>query len=370
VATFRIIEGEAVETMRCMADSSVDAVVTDSPYELAFMGKSWDSSGVTFRPETWAEVFRVLKDGGRLLAFGGTRTYHRMTCAIEDGGFLIEDCIMWVYGSGFPKHKSKLKPAYEPIVVARKGRASHLNIDECRIAVDPEADAAQLRTMNRSRREDSARGQTWGLSKSDGDTPQVVRPEGRWPANVILDEEAGAALDEQSGTLKSGVLSAHHKCAEWGYSGGERKQPTLQDTYGDSGGASRFYYCAKADTSERNAGLEGMPLRPKNNVLGDGLNSASKVRTAEQAENGVNRAHAANHHPTVKPVALMQWLCRLVTPEGGIVLDPFCGSGSTGIAAMREGFNFIGIEREVEYVEIARRRIVGDAPMFNREDAA
>jgi site-specific DNA-methyltransferase (adenine-specific) len=346
MATFRIFEGDALETLRAMPDGSFDSCVTDPPYELAFMGKSWDASGVTFKPETWAEVFRVLKDGSRLLAFGGTRTYHRMAVAIEDAGFTIEDCIMWVYGSGFPKHKSKLKPAYEPIVVARKGRASHLNIDECRI------------DLNGSHK---ASGGCAGTTPLHGGGIKERAPEdnsvGRWPANIVFDEEAARALDGQSGERKAGgsiSSGSHYARMGYGFASGDSTERE-HASYGDSGGASRFFYCAKVGREERHTGLENP---------GPQLQYGTTLRKVENAD------LKGNTHPTVKPVSLMCWLIKLVTPEGGKVLDPFAGSGSTGIAALREGRNFVGVEREHEYVEIARRRILNDAPMFNQEESA
>ena len=343
--TARLLTGDCRELMAAMPAASVDAIVTDPPYGLAFMGKGWDHAvpGVEF----WTEALRVAKPGTHLLAFGGTRTYHRLACAIEDAGWEIRDCLSWLYGSGFPKSHNgpwggtALKPAWEPIIMARAplagtvaaNVAAHgtggLNIDGCRIAVNPVVDASQLRTMTRSRRE-TADG--WGLSTVQGDTPQVVRADGRWPANVALDEDAAAMLDAQTGTVGGGFgVRGGGASGEW--------NPTDRATargqtirgggevvgYGDTGGASRFFYCAKASRSEREAGTDG------------------------------------NGHPTVKPVALMRWLVRLVTPAGGVVLDPFTGSGTTGVAAVQEGRRFIGCEREAEYVEIARRRIAHHA---------
>jgi len=405
-----LICADVTDGLRCLPDVSVDAIVTDPPYELGFMGKKWDASGIAASVELWREALRVLKPGAHLLAFGGTRTYHRMTCAIEDAGFEIRDCIQWIYGSGFPKSLdvskaidkaagatrtevvgtklgrpgmakdganqsfdssvntygrggvlssditapatdearqwngwgTALKPACEPIVVARKpliGTVAEnvlehgtgaLNIDACRI---------------------------------EGTKP-IVRPidsDSRWPANVALDEEAAAMLDEQSGELTSGNNPA------------VRHTPKTGDIYGlgfgdqcgvrratDSGGASRFFYTAKADRTERNDGLEEFDAR----TTDDGRETS--------IDNPFLRGETKrrNHHPTVKPIALMRWLVRLITPPNGVVLDPFVGSGSTGCAAIGEGFNFIGIDREVEYIEIARARIRNIAPLFAREEAS
>jgi len=287
----------------------VDAVVTDPPYELGFMGKRWDRAGVAYDPATWAEAYRVLKRGGRLLAFGGNRTHHRIWCAIEDAGFVIEDTIMWLYGSGFPKHRSKLKPAYEPIVVARKGPVTALNIDACRIGAGDGGDRTGEASAHRRY---SERGAT-SFAALPG--PRGGDAAGRWPANVVLDEEAAEALDARAGTS----------------------------------GASRFFYVAKASRAERNAGLEGMPRRPGG--------SNAKGLTADVAR-GIDRNRPVeNHHPTVKPVALMRWLVRLVTQSGDLVLDPFGGSGTTGVACTLEGRRCILVDNEPEYCEIAKYRI-------------
>ncbi len=310
----RIIHGDCLAVMATMDAASVDAIVTDPPYELGFMGKSWDRSGVAFSPETWAACLRVLKPGGHLLAFGGTRTFHRIAVAIEDAGFEIKDTLSWLHGQGFPKHKSLLKPGWEPIIMARKPGASVLNIDDCRISGD------------------MASAHYGGIQSSGSDTfGQIVgkgyatKPHaaGRWPANVILDEVAAALLDEQSGERGSTLKKRYGGQTRFGKHGIYSDGPNGEVFgYGDTGGASRFYYCAKASTSERNAGLD--------------------TRCS---------------HPTVKPLSLMRWLVKLVTPPGGLVLDPFTGSGSTGCAAALEGRGFIGIEQDAEYVAIAEWRI-------------
>lgn len=322
-----------------LADASVDAVVTDPPYELGFMGREWDRAGVAYDPATWAEALRVLRPGGRLLAFGANRTHHRIWCAIEDAGFVIEDTIMWIYGSGFPKHRSKLKPAFEPIIVARKGPVTHLNIDACRIGTGTGEPRPEYKPNRRN--------SVYGAGMGGG---AWVNTAGRWPANVVLDEEAAVVLDAQSGVSisRAGSPRASRSPGEgWGltHTGAE---------YDDFGGASRFFYCAKASRAERNAGLEGLPRRPGG--------STAKGFT-EDRERGQDRNRPVrNHHPTVKPVDLMRWLVRLVTQPGELVLDPFTGSGTTGVACTMEGRRFIGTEREAEYVEIALRRIAATQP--------
>jgi site-specific DNA-methyltransferase (adenine-specific) len=295
------------------------------------MGMKWDGSVPDV--EVFAEMHRVLKDGGRLLCFAGSRTFHRMWCNIEDGGFTIEDTIAWMYGSGFPKHKSKLKPAFEPICVARKGGVSELNIDNCRI---PTADAITPRIGIKS---------SGGLLNGTGELrpPFEQNALGRWPANVVLDEEAAAMLDEQSGERQLGARPAFRSGR--GFSGGSGTHDGERLEMG-GGGASRFFYCAKADRTEREHGLEG----------------ATCYDTEYHEGGGKAKRSALNHHPTVKPVDLMRWLVRLVTVEGQTVLDPFTGSGTTGVACILEGRQFIGCELQPEYADIARQRIGNTQP--------
>lgn len=531
-----VVVGDCREVMRGMAAESVDAIVTDPPYDLTarkkggsgaasvnldspygrarigtgngggFMGKAWDSTGIAFDPATWIEALRVLKPGGHLLAFGGTRTYHRLTCAIEDAGFEIRDCVAWMYGSGFPKsldvskaidkrrvddvrpvcrflraamdragldsralaerfgfHSrmvdhwaardtdsqpsvptweqwlalkellgfgddvdaevwrlnerkgtpgeawferpevdlarpgmaqswtdgkgwngnaarggdavtalasrwqgfgTALKPAFEPIVVARKPLVGTvaanverygcgaLNIDGCRIGTTKDVPASPSRTNGNALSgsvDGSLRRET---GNEDGHNPNV----GRWPANVVLDESAAEMLDAQTGERKSGKMkptridgdaerNVYGKHAAAGF--------TTMETYGDSGGASRFFYVAKASRAERNAGLDGMPERTTDDGRSTPIDNPFLRGETERR----------NHHPTVKPIALMRWLVRLVAPPGGLVFDPFLGSGSTGCAAALEGCDFLGCDLDPEYVEIARRRIAHHAAL-------
>ncbi len=483
-ADVRVIFADCLEAMRALPEASVDAIVTDPPYGLAFMGKGWDHGvpGV----EYWREALRVAKPGAHLVAFGGTRTFHRLTCAIEDAGWEVRDCLSWLYGSGFPKsldvskaidrrrydladvyrvtawvraardaagvtnaqidaalgfagmsshwtsaksqpsvppldqvptlldvlrvapddvpqdirrllwdlnglagqpgkswtrrevigsktgldgsgfgnvgHGLKsteiditapatdaarqwsgwgtaLKPAWEPIILARKPLVSTvasnvlahgtgaINVDGCRI-------------------EGKLGGNPDRFARTDGGSfnqfsthPPVVRDSGRWPANVVLgcacdgdahdDDCAAAMLDAQTGTLTSGSLMPHHKRGEQVNAYGKSNGASPSRNFGgDSGGASRFFYTAKASRSERGEG---------------------------------------NTHPTVKPIALMRWLVKLVCPPGGTILDPFAGSGTTLIAARSEGFDAVGVEREAEYVEIIRRRLEEATPEWLRE---
>ena len=292
--------GDCRDVMATMDAHSVDAIVTDPPYGLSFLGKGWDHGvpGVEF----WTEALRVLKPGGHLLAFGSTRTYHRLAVAIEDAGFEIKDTLAWLHGQGFPKHKSLLKPAFEPIIMARKKGKGVLNIDACRIGVGD--------VIRGGGNGQASHGGRFGSGETHGTRPIVQsHDKGRWPANVVLDE----AIAEQH---------------DW----------------------SRYFYCAKASRAERNAGLEGMPEQASRRY-GDQAQGPLPQQTPQST------VSMQNIHPTVKPVALCRWLVRMVTPPGGIVLDPFTGSGTTGVAAVAEGFQFIGIEQDAEYVEIAQRRI-------------
>jgi site-specific DNA-methyltransferase (adenine-specific) len=367
--------GDCLDHMEFMADNSVDSIVTDPPYGLGFMGKEWDHGvpGTQF----WSEMLRVLKPGGHLLSFGGARTYHWLAANIETAGFEIRDQIMWMYGSGFPKSHNlegdwqgwgtALKPAHEPICVARKpligtvaaNVLAHgtgaLNIDGCRVAVSLDADKSQLRTMNRSVRED---GDGWGMSTISSDTPTVVRADGRWPANIIHDgsEEVVASFPDAKG--QQGDLKGHAATRESPNGIFGAMAPAKDHAKrGDGGSAARFFYCAKTSKKDRDEGLENAPDK----VLAMSNQAKAELKRGNSKEGsqlGVNDIKLRkNNHPTVKPTELMAYLCRLVTPPGGVVLDPFMGSGSTGKAAMQEGFKFVGIEREPDYMEIARARI-------------
>jgi DNA modification methylase len=457
--------GNSLDILPTLADNSVDSIVTDPPYELGFMGKKWDSSGIAYSVELWRECLRVLKPGGHLLSFGGTRTYHRVAVAIEDAGFEIRDSIAWIYGSGFPKSldvskaidkrggsgalltkeigealrvaresrgmsKSKadeifcdgttnwtwfegrpagqrpptpetfarivaewpelselsekvaeaerevigkteatygyqrdgerwdkehfvtasatdeakrwegwgtaLKPAHEPVVVGRKpfGKGvtvaenvllwgvGGLNIDGSRIAMDSKDAKASKNNWNSQGYE--SKENIYDIGTKIIATEQ--NPQGRWPANVILDEYSAELLDEQSGERK-GMATQRNSQGTKIYGGNSLNESKtefseIRQGYNDTGGASRFFYVAKASKRDRNEGLEN-----------------------------------SNSHPTVKPTQLMRYLVKLVTPPNGTVLDPFTGSGSTGKAAILEGFRFIGIELTEDYIPIIKGRL-------------
>jgi len=491
--TFTILHGKNLDILPTLADNSVDSIVTDPPYELGFMGKKWDSCGIAYSVELWTECLRVLKPGGHLLSFGGTRTFHRVAVAIEDAGFEIRDNMAWLYGSGFPKsldvskaidkgsgenerrrlefvtwmrvtgmkaaqankilqesgaishngtmaghffetvqpaiatadifdalrphlpevpeaierlvaertgiewkaYKNRavlgtkysgiankeeknrhtigaskavevditapstpeaqqwngwgtaLKPAHEPIIVARKpliGTVAHnvlthgtgaLNIDGSRIGTDDKWEPITPKASD-----------SIGTFKT-GDRVIKQHPQGRWPANIILDEHTAGLLDEQSGLSKSTNTERNNSARSNQSFGLEDKNVT--GGHSDSGGASRFFYVAKASKRDRNEGLEGLDSKASGSL---------NMRTdSHSVANGMETQPAKNFHPTVKPTALMEYLVKLVTPPNGTVLDPFTGSGSTGKAAILNGFDFIGIEMTEDYLPIIKGRL-------------
>lgn len=369
--TWQVVHGDSALVVPTLG--LFHSCVTDPPYGYFFMNRSWDHpDNVAFRPEFWRVIFDGLLPGAYLAAFGGTRTFHRMACAIEDAGFVLRDTLCWLYGQGMPKshdvskaidkaagaerkvvgpttrgaqsestgrygawgegitptapateaakrwdgYGTALSPSWEPIVLAQKPvqgtiagnvlehGVGGLNIDGCRLPAEKMTGWGGGSKLHGG-----------GLSREGGEARPVA---GRWPPNVACDETAAGMVDEQSGERPVGAFGPRGGVT---FSGGERASHS--GGYGDTGGASRFFYCPKASTAERNAGL------------GD-----------EQ-----------NTHPTVKPIALMRWLTRLVTPAGGRVLDPFAGSGSGGVAAVLEGFEWVGVEREAEAVRIAKLRL-------------
>jgi DNA modification methylase len=494
--TYQILHGNNLDILPTLADNSIDSIVTDPPYELGFMGKKWDSSGIAYSVELWQQCLRVLKPGGHLLSFGGTRTYHRVAVAIEDAGFELRDSIAWLYGSGFPKsldvskaidkldavnvrlqrnfeftawvkstgitarqideitntkmgshytthptqptiataelfdklrpylpevpenieklvaertvesenYKKRdvvgkgagatnpgfagdrfgesiattwdltqahtdeakqwqgwgtaLKPAFEPVIVARKpieGTVANnvlkwgtggLNIDGSRIGrQDGDNSSAGNRTATFGTQDTNSGG--------DGSGGWTQNDSGRWPANIILDPYTAELLDEQSGIQKDGVAvrrntdpNSFMPMSVYG----NYKNATTDSGYGGEGGASRFFYVAKASKRDRNEGLEELDAqRHSDRELADGVGGDNPRNRTNQAKQ--------NFHPTVKPTSLMEYLIKLITPPNGTVLDPFTGSGSTGKAAILQGFDFIGIEMTEEYLPIIEGRL-------------
>lgn len=347
--TVRILHGDMREKLAELQDASIDAIVTDPPYGMSFMGKGWDR-GVP-GTEFWKPLLRVAKPGAHLVAFSSSRTFHRMWCAVEDAGWEIRDTLLWLHGEGFPKSSNQhgewegwgtaLKPAFEPIVLARRPligtvaanlaahRVGALNIDACRVLGDKGSG-------NWSGSNETVSDERMFMASPDRAKHVGKRHvAGRWPANVMHDgsEEVVKTFPSEAGT----AAPVHRR-------------------NGDKGSVARFFWCPKASRSDRNAGLEGMPRKAVNWSSGEqSPGTFQSPNTDRQNE---------NHHPTVKPTALMQWLCRLVVPRGGVVLDPFMGSGSTGKAALREGMSFVGIELDEQYIEIAKRRIHSDAPLL------
>ena len=428
-----LMTGDCLHIMPTLAAESFDSLVTDPPYGLGFMGKDWDHGvpGVAF----WQAALRVAKPGAHLLAFGGTRTNHRLACAIEDAGWEIRDTIMWVYGSGFPKsldvskaidkaagaerevvgmkpnvhsmgsmqmhegyHRpwmdepgaaerqmqltapatpdaarwqgwgTALKPAWEPIIVARKPLDGTVAENVLRWGTGAiNVDASRIPTNGDQKGQFGPhKPESLGVENTHGIYGRKFRQEadqssGRWPANVIHDGSdevlAGFPMTTSGGGQKT-VNGPYTSDRTWNVSTTPGNDKHFEI---DTGSAARFFYCAKASKSDRDEGLDELPLRGRNEVAG--LNTATKCDPTLHTPEGVAaRPQRHNHHPTVKPTALMRYLVRLVTPPGGVVLDPFMGSGSTGKAAVAEGFGFTGIDNEAEYAEIARRRIAAVQP--------
>jgi site-specific DNA-methyltransferase (adenine-specific) len=447
----KLMLGDNMKSLKELPDNSVDSIVTDPPYALTsikkrfgkegsapaqfgsdgafqraskgFMGKEWDAEVPTV--EFWSEVYRVLKPGGHVLSFGGTRTYHRMAVNIEDAGFEIRDQIMWIYGSGFPKSHNigkaidkiqgnerevvgieksgktskafndyeyrvndeiystsgeyditkgngdwegwgtALKPANEPICLARKPLSEKtiaenvlkwgtggLNIDASRISFVDESDKSY---GIENKKQQNIYGGGNGLMRGEYNPNQ----EGRFPANVILDEEAGKILDEQSGIKQSQKRKPEYNKPTEHTNTYTPKASDYRDdnTYSDKGGASRFFYVPKVSKKERDRGLTGEGK--KETMFGDinGVKQLGRATLPGNEHQPKEIQPKKNNHPTVKPINLLTYLVRLVTPKNGVVMDCFMGSGSTGIAAQLEGFKFIGMEMDEDYFNIAETRI-------------
>ena len=414
-----ILVGDCKEQMAKMPDNSVDSIVTDPPYGLEFMGKEWDKLGAAVIDdpasvggwqdevggnaysrnrirygksassaqswhEDWArEALRILKPGGHLLSFGGSRTYHRMACAIEDAGFEIRDQIMWVYGSGFPKSLNVGKAIDKAAGVEREvvgidkslvrvnAIENHVRGQVASFGLKAEGSA----TITAPATPEAKQWEGWGTALKPAHEPIVVarKPLDGTVANNVLAHGTGAMnidgcrVGTDGGTKREGesnapsdfeIFTTGHGIAKieagrWPanfiHDGSDEVLELFPNTKGDNGSAARFFYCAKANKKERNAGLTSEPVRESDRTKDDGAggdNPRNRSNTPKQ-----------NHHPTVKPVALMRYLVRLVTPPNGIVFDPFLGSGTTAVAAILEGFEWSGCEITPEYLPIIEGRV-------------
>ena len=346
----KIINADSLQHLKTLDDNVFDSCVTDPPYHLAsivkrfgpgqkginnqdekegrngpyhraakgFMGETWDGGDIAFQKEFWKEVYRTLKPGAVLLAFAATRNYHRMAVAIEDSGFEIFDMINWIYGSGFPKRRNLLKPAHEPIVMARKGVNQPLNLDECRVGNE------EFDTTKNVRKEELNKKGIFKLGLKEDYKGKIVK--GRWPANVIHDGSDEAVKDFPNKTTSGHWPKV--KITGYGKMGQTAGVDSAKQDYFESGpqdkatGASSYFYCAKASKKEK----------------GD------------------------TEHPTVKPLDLMRYLVRLITPEDGLVLDPFAGTGTTGEAALMEDRKYYLIEKTEKYLKDIKKRV--DKPLL------
>lgn len=449
----KLFLGNNKDVLKTFESNSIDSIVTDPPYELGFMGKSWDSSGIAYDVELWSELLRVLKPGGHLLAFSGTRTYHRIAVAIEDAGFEIRDMIEWVYGSGFPKglnigkavdklqgneredageykkpngsnarknveakaiwgnadgndqRQTKgtsefegwgtaLKPAHEPICMARKPLEQKtvaenclkwgtggINIDESRVEITDLKNEPGYRPNAKNHKFNADYSTSYQMHSNDGKHRANAdegyhNSLGRFPANLIHDgsEEVMACFPE----TKSGALKENHKSNVSKFGNNSIYQESItkniyKNRDSDEGNASRFFksiiYTSKPSKAERNKGCEPVfNLFEQSEGLEDkfkaGLDGADRD-TNEPLDDVSERFRtqpSKNFHPTVKPIELCEYLIKMVTPKGGIVLDPFMGSGSTGCGAVKNGFDFVGIDLTPEYLEIAEKRIKRHMP--------
>jgi site-specific DNA-methyltransferase (adenine-specific) len=375
----KLINADCIEAMKAMPDNSVDSIVTDPPYELGFMGKSWDASGIAFNVEVWQEALRVIKPGGHLIAFSGSRTYHRMAVAIEDAGFQIRDQIMWVYGSGFPKSHNISKGIDKAAGAEREviGEVPAYGIGGKGI-LNGHSEGATAKITN-SFTTEAQQWDGWGTALKPAHEPMVLarKPlEGTVANNVLTFGVGGLNID---GSRVDGELiettngNANAIYGDLSANGGENWKSHNQGRFpanfihdGLETEWAKFFYCAKASKRDRNEGLDGFEnKRPAYESHRPNYENTKGIETPF-AGTGRGGKDFKNFHPTVKPVTLMQYLVRLVTPPNGIVLDPFMGSGSTGKACAYEGFDFIGIDQSAEYVEIAQARI--DFALANKVD--
>lgn len=401
----QLLKGDNLELLPTLADNSIDAIVTDPPYELGFMGKSWDSSGIAYKVALWAECLRVLKPGGHLIAFGGSRTYHRLACAVEDAGFEIRDQLMWVYGSGFPKSLDVSKAIDKQAGAEREVIGSWKPTGTARLVGGKNKDGvfqdyATATSLKESvditapATDDAKTWQGWGTALKPSHEPMVLarKPLGektvaenvlRWgtgalnidgtriPSDDVIPMMSGKAVlggtsngydrPWKNDPLK--VAERERRAAEaiekanamgrWPanfiHDGSDEVLELFPETKPTTESAARFFYCAKASKAERNAGLEHLEAIRHADARQDGLPGGDNPRNRTNTP-------AKNFHPTVKPIALMRYLIRLVTPPNGLVLDPFAGSGTTLVAAIQENVNSIGVELTADYWPIIEGR--------------
>jgi site-specific DNA-methyltransferase (adenine-specific) len=426
---YTIYNGNMLDMLEVIQPNSIDSIVCDPPYELNFMNRDWDRSGIAFNVEAWKKCYEVLKPGGYLLAFGGSRTFHRIAVAIEDAGFEIRDTIMWLYGSGFPKsmniglaidkknkveskivgtikthdfskHKGSmmsfsnteeqetktnvvsikqaqnewaswgtaLKPAYEPIIVARKPLSGTvvdnvltygvggLNIEECRVEYLSDEDKKSSLVGFKEGQIQNTNINFLASPLKKAKTIEELS-DGRFPANVIHDgsEEVISGFPNTTSRSIEGGQSV-----DWGFDDDAKYgyKVRMGGGYNDSGSAARYFYCAKASKKDRDEGLDLVGFEETRVTYGSIHTNPETARMY-----GARSALRRNIHPTVKPCELMQYLVRLVSPKGATILDPFMGSGSTGKAVMFENrernanYKFIGIDLEEKYCQVANVRI-------------
>lgn len=399
---FAIHHGDCLDVLGKMLDDSIDSVVTDPPYGLSsepdpvevmrawvnnesflhrkkgFMGHEWDS--FVPQPDYWREVFRVLKPGGHALVFAGARTQDWMAMSLRFAGFEIRDTIMWVFGSGLPKslniekaliakHSPQsslwkgwgtaLKPCYEPILLVRKpfrgsvsenvlkNRVGGINIDGCRVPTDETLNGGAYAAKGQRGNSDVFGGAKGMFAPGKTAADKFVQPSGRWPGNLVHDgsDQVIEGFPETSGQ-QGDLNTTGDGRARVGAVYGKFNAARNFFARGDTGSAARFFYCAKPTRAERHEGT------------GYSATKTTHGATLRQVENAIKaEPDGGNTHPTIKPKELMRWLVRMITPPDGVCLDPFTGSGTTGIACMEEGVQFVGIERELSYSRIAHARV-------------
>ena len=393
--TWQVINGNNIDILKKYDDDTFDSIVTDPPYGIEFLGKDWDKN--TGAMETWQECFRVLKPGGHLLAFSAARTYHHLATNIEMAGFEIRDQLMWLYGTGFPKssdvgkkiQKRQGVEEYGDFVDTTKnvgfGMTDHQRV---KAGVEWSTKATKVGSVKCTSPE-AKQWEGWGTHLKPAHEPIVMarKPfkgstvdnvlehgtgalnidaskignESRFPSNVIIDEEAGAMLDAQAPKTGNGHRAKTKVTGYGKFGGGSSSYAGAGEKVDGLSGASKFFYCPKVSRAERHVGLEKMPEAVFGDVKGcydDGKRFASKHQELQSL---------GNNHPTVKPVELMKYLIRLVTPENGKVLDPFNGSGSAGMACVELGHDYVGCELDPEYVEISKKRISAWQEKYNTD---